>query len=86
MNFTPRDIYASHILLPIGSLLRSHNELFNPEEAGGTCMFGCHWDNGGVYRCQKAGERVVVVVVGRTGMCRGRSGKEKIEYTKTGPR
>lgn len=85
MNFTPCDIYASHILLPIGSLLRSRNELFNPEEAGGTCMFGCHRDNGGVYHRQKAGE-LVVVVVGRMGMRWGRSGKEKIEYTMTGPR
>lgn len=55
MNFTDCVTCTSHILLPIGSLLRSRNELFNPEEAGITRMFCCHCDNGGVYHCQRLG-------------------------------
>ena len=39
----------------IGSLLRSSNEHFNPEEAGITHMLCCHRDNGGVYHSRGAG-------------------------------
>lgn len=59
MNFTHCVTCTSHILLPIGSLQRSRNELSRLEEAGITRMFCCHWDNGGVYHRQRlGGERV----------------------------
>ena len=55
MDCTDRATCTSYVvLLLIGSLLRSHNELFNPAEAGGTRMFCCHCHNGGVYHCQGA--------------------------------
>lgn len=78
MNFTHCVTCTSHILLPIGSLLRSRNELFNPEEAGITRMFCCHRHNGGVYHCQRLG--------GGGGKrerdAPGRSGREKTLCTK----
>lgn len=76
MNFTDCVTCTSHILLPIGSLLRSHNEIFNPEGADITHMFCRHCDNGRVYRCQRLGEETV------RAEALGRFGREEMLYTK----
>lgn len=77
MTFTDYVACTSHILLPIGSLLRSHNEIFNPEEADITHIFCHHCDKGRVYRCQRLGEeRACAEALGRLGE------KEEMLYTK----
>lgn len=47
--------HSCSVLLPTGFLLRSHNEIFNPEEAGITHMFCRRCDSGRVYRCLSLG-------------------------------
>lgn len=79
MNSTDCVTFASHILLPIGSPLRSRNELLNPEEASAAHMFCCHSDNGGVYHCQRLeGGEVGVGGTGEIGLRENTVYKERL--------
>lgn len=76
MHFTDCVACTSHTLLPIGSLLRSRNELFNPGEASITRMFCCHCDNGEGLSLPRARGS------GGEGEALGRLGRVEILYTK----